>query len=95
MADVMVTGRMSKAKKDAGNHVLSSLGMSTSEAINQLYDYLIQTQSLPFAQKKPKKLTPSQIQEAQAFVLAVPQQNSFSHMSDAEIKKHKLQGILS
>lgn len=38
MADAMFTGRMSQAKKRAGNSVLNSLGMSASQAINQLYD---------------------------------------------------------
>lgn len=48
MADSMVTGRMTQAKKAAGNRVLASLGLNASQAINQLYDHLIDQRSLPF-----------------------------------------------
>ena len=37
MADAMVTGRMSQAKKQAGGRVLQSLGLSASQENNQLY----------------------------------------------------------
>lgn len=41
MSDAMVTGRMSLQKKNAGGRVLKKLGVSASQAINQLYDYFV------------------------------------------------------
>ena len=32
--------------------MLEGLGMSASQVINQLYDYLVQNKSLPFGEKK-------------------------------------------
>ena len=48
MSDAMVTARMSVAKKEAGVRALRSLGMTASEAINAMFDYLINNGSLPF-----------------------------------------------
>lgn len=90
MADSMVTGRMSQAKKRAGGTVLSSLGMSASQAINQLYDYLIAHNATPFESTPAKPASDAQLQEALAFVRDIPRKNGFSSMSDAEIKRSKL-----
>lgn len=90
MADAMVTGRMSQAKKRAGNSVLSSLGMSASQAINQLYDYLIAQNATPFERASAKPANNAQLHEALAFVQSVPRQSNFTHMSDTEIKRSKL-----
>lgn len=95
MADAMVTGRMTKAKKDAGNTVLSSMGMTASEAINELYDYLIVKKTLPFAQEKKKTPSPSQIRKAKEFILSIPVHNQFSKMTDEQIKHHKLNKLLA
>ena len=46
--DAMVTARMSAGKKEVGAAVLKELGVSASEAINQLYDYLISERRLPW-----------------------------------------------
>ena len=90
MADAMVTGRMSQAKKRAGNSVLKSLGMSASQAINQLYDYLIAQNATPFESTSPKPANDARLHEALVFVQSVPRQSHFTHMSDAEIKRSKL-----
>lgn len=90
MADAMVTGRMSAAKKEAGNRVLDGLGLNASQAINQLYDFLIQERTLPFAPSEEASLDPERIQEARAFVAAIPCRNAFSSLSDEEIKDLKM-----
>lgn len=90
MADAMVTGRMSAAKKEAGNRVLKSLGLSASQAINQLYDRLIEEQQLPFAQTSKKQLTEAQREEAHQFVSGIPHRNSLSNLDDDAIKRRKL-----
>ena len=46
--DAMVTARMSAGKKEVGASVLKELGVSASEAINQLYDHLIAERRLPW-----------------------------------------------
>ena len=45
----MVTGRMSQAKKELGNQVLRELGTNVSQAVNDLYDYVISRRALPFS----------------------------------------------
>lgn len=90
MADAMVTGRMSAAKKEAGNRVLKSLGLSASQAINQLYDRLIEDQQLPFAQTPKKQPTEAQRKEAHRFVSGIPHRNSLSNLDDDAIKRRKL-----
>ena len=52
VADAMVTARMSQEKKQEAGKVLEGLGMSASQVINKLYDYLVQNKSLPFGEKK-------------------------------------------
>lgn len=47
MADVMVTARMAAEKKTAGSQVLKDAGMTASQAVNQLYDYLVEFGHLP------------------------------------------------
>ena len=48
MADAMVTARMSQEKKEAGNRVLEQLGTNASQAVNRLYDYVLEKRQLPF-----------------------------------------------
>lgn len=47
MSDVLVSARMSKAKKDAAVGVLQSIGSSASELINSAFDYVIANKTLP------------------------------------------------
>lgn len=94
MADVMVTGRMAKAKKDAGNKVLESLGSNASQAINQLYDYLIEEHRLPFDSGSKTDFSADQIKDAIAFIDNIPLKNAFSSMSDKDIKAKKLKSLL-
>ena len=48
MADAMVTARMSSEKKEAGNRILEQMGTNASQAVNRLYDYVIEKRELPF-----------------------------------------------
>lgn len=90
MAEAMVTGRMSAAKKQAGNRVLRSLGLNASQAINQLYDFLIEEQALPFAVSANRPLDADRIREARSFVVSIPRRNRFSEMTDEQIKQSRL-----
>ncbi len=90
MTDAMVTGRMSQAKKQAGTRVLQSLGMSASQAINQLYDFLISRETTPFKDAAETPASGAQLNEALTFVRSIPRETQFTHMNDAEIKRSKL-----
>ena len=55
MDDVMVTGRMSAEKKEAGAKVLAREGLNASQAVNLLYDKLVEEQSADFlTHRKPE-----------------------------------------
>ena len=80
MADAMVTGRMPQAKKQAGGRVLQSLGLSASQVINQLYDYLITYDASPFDAMANEPAKSVQLEEALTFARSLPRKNQFSHM---------------
>ena len=95
MADVMVTARMTQHKKESANQVFESLGTNPSQAINGLYDYVIQNKKLPFGEKEKlglHKYTAEQISEAASFVdsLVLPGDNRFVDVADAETKQGHL-----
>ena len=55
MDDAMVTGRMSASKKAAGAKVLEKAGLNASQAVNMLYDKLVEEQNADFLMhKKPE-----------------------------------------
>ena len=88
MADAMVTGRMSKQKKRAGNAALAQVGVTPSAAINQMYDYVIEHRSLPFQTAEKRGLATldeAQLREAVAVVCSLPRKNRFSTMDDDAI----------
>ncbi len=89
MADAMVTGRMSAQKQLAGTRVLEGLGLTTSQAINQLFDYLINNGAMPCSEKKQRHLSKSDIIEAKLFVDSMWRPNSFSDMPYADMKRRK------
>lgn len=94
MPDAMVTARMSPYKKEQGNLVLERLGTNASQAVNRLYDYLIEKQALPFEEEKPRtRVTKEQLREAMAWVESLkmpPGDNRFANMSLKEVKYERL-----
>lgn len=91
MNDAMVTGRMPSDKKTQGARVLQNNNLTASEAINLLYDKLIQEGSADFLTKDS---TPKDVawQNAARFVdsLSSPQQSRFDTMTKNEIKAERL-----
>ena len=57
MADAMVTGRMSQQKKEAGGRVLKEAGLNASQAVNLLYDKLIEEGNAEFLTEQGSKVT--------------------------------------
>lgn len=93
MTDTMVTGRMSQQKKKEGTRALKELGLNTSQAINQLFDYLISTGEMPFQREEKRTITKKDLQRAHDFLSSMQRVNSFSHMTDADIKKCKARAM--
>lgn len=77
MADAMVTGRMPQAKKQAGGRVLQSLGLSASQVINQLYDYLITYERLPLTLWRTSPPNPCSSKKRSPLLVACPAKISF------------------
>ncbi len=94
MAEVMVTARMSAAKKESGNAILGSLGTNASRAINQLYDYILENRCLPFDSKAGgRSFSEEELARAVELVdgiTTLPAGNSFASMSDDEIRRSRL-----
>ncbi len=73
MADAMVTARMSQEKKEAGNRVLEQLGTNASQAVNRLYDYVLEKRQLPFPEERERReYTQQEIARAVAWVDSIP-----------------------
>ena len=94
MGDVMVTGRMSQQKKDAGNAVLQRAGLTASAAINRMYDLLEERGNADFlAPPKPQR-SQGEWRAAADFVrdlqlpFAIDQR--FESMTKAQIKMERL-----
>lgn len=47
MSDVLVSARITEAKKSAAKDILSSIGATTSDLINTAFDYLLENKELP------------------------------------------------
>lgn len=93
MAEAMVTGRMSDQKKAAGNRILAREKLKPSQAINLMYQRLIEEKSARFLKKDADASPdPMQLKEALDFVdgLSSPHASAFDSMSDAQIKTHRL-----
>lgn len=91
MADAMATGRMSPDKKAQGSRVLQREGLNASQAINLLYDRLIQEGDAGFllASPTPQK---SVWENAARFVDSLSRKRTtrFDDMSKAEIRTDRL-----
>lgn len=93
MAEAMVTGRMSDQKKLAGNRILARENLKPSQAINLMYQRLIEDKNARFLRKSESApLDPARMKEAKAFIdqLHMPASHMFDGMTKAEIKVHRL-----
>ncbi len=97
-AEAMVTARMAVDKKEEGNRVLAALGTNASKAVNQLYDYVIEEQALPFGRRAVERAahSPAEIAAAIALVdgLVAPVASEYRTMSLKEARLARL-GIVS
>ena len=64
---------MSSEKKEAGNRILEQMGTNASQAVNRLYDYVIEKRELPFFDREERRhYTQEEIAEAIAWSTAFP-----------------------
>lgn len=93
MADAMVTARMSPEKKEAGNRMLEQLGTNASQAVNRLYDYVLEKKQLPFPdQQERRQYSQEEIAQAIAWVDSIKMEDSgrFANMTLKEVKRERL-----
>lgn len=93
MPDAMVTARMSPEKKEAGNRILEQLGTNASQAINRLYDYLLEKKQLPFPdQQERREYSQEEIAKAIAWAndLKVDVPSRFANMTLKEVRRERL-----
>ena len=88
--DAMVTARMPQGKKEAATQVLKELGLTASQVINELFDQIIATRSVPVQNAGQQAKTPEQLySEAEAWADSFPHfelDESFQNMSIKEIR---------
>lgn len=90
--DAMVTGRMPVGKKESGNGVLRALGLTTSQAINDLYDYLIAHGEMPCGDKAQADRA-KRLEEALAYIDSFPSvkiDDRYAAMTSREIRMERL-----
>ena len=96
MADAMVTARMSAEKKEAGNRMLEQLGTNASQAVNRLYDYVLEKKQLPFPEQQGRrKYTQEEIARAIAWVDSIPKKRASGRFSDMTIKGAKRDRLIA
>lgn len=92
MSDVMVTGRMPEEKKSRATRILHREGFSASQAINLLFDRVIDQGSADFLRQKTEMPDDLRWRQAADFVDALSEKRAsrFDDMSKAEIRVERL-----
>ena len=92
MTDAMVTGRMPERKKQQGLRVLKRDGMNASQAVNLLFDRLIEEGSADFLLQDGGASADERWASAARFVdnLSRKRSTRFDDMTKAEIKLDRL-----
>ena len=92
MEYAMVTGRMSSGKKERGNRVLRREGLGASQAINLLYDRIIEEGSAEFITGGGRRFDPERWRTAAGFVDALSQEHAtrFDEMAPGQVRCARL-----
>lgn len=92
MADVMVTGRMPERKKQQGLRVLKRRGLNASQAVNLLFDRLIEEGNADFLLQDDDASANERWTSAAHFVDGLSRKRStrFDDMTKTEIKLDRL-----
>ncbi len=91
MDDAMVTGRMPREKKDEAIAILHKQGLNASQAINMMFDRLIEEKDASFLMSSQSNPTPANWAKAASFVddLVEPRASRFDNMSKSQIKAER------
>lgn len=90
MSSVMVTGRMDSRKKQRGLAILEREGSNASQAINRMFDRIIESNSAEFLFEE--KDASESLRAAASFVdsLSEKRVSRFDSMSKEEIRRERL-----
>ena len=91
MDDAMVTGRMPADKKTEGNAILGQAGLNASQAVNLLYDRLIEEHDAGFLTERTPSANEWKVAARFVDALAAPEhiETPFDGMTRGEIKLHR------
>lgn len=92
MSDAMVTGRMPEQKKRQGMRALQRSGLNVSQAVNLMFDRLIEEGNADFLLQDGLKPAAERWASAASFVdsLSCKRATRFDDMTKAEIKLDRL-----
>lgn len=92
MENAMVTGRMTEEKKARGARILRREGLNASQAINILYDRIIEHGDARFLSEGAGAPCPQDWERAARFVDSLSEKRSsrFDGMTKAEVKAERL-----
>lgn len=92
MADAMVTGRMPEQKKQRGMHALQRSGLNASQAVNLLFDRLIEEGNADFLLQDSPMPAAERWVSAARFVdgLSHKRTTRFDAMTKEEVKLDRL-----
>lgn len=92
MADAMVTGRMPEQKKQRGMRALQRSGLNISQAVNLMFDRLIEEGNADFLLQGDLKPVSERWASSASFVdgLSRKRATRFDTMTKAEIKLERL-----
>lgn len=93
MSYAMVTGRMNPVKKEKGSKILKRAGLNASQAVNLMYDRLIEEGDAGFLlSSEDAEKTSRKWEDATRFVDSLPRKRDsrFHVMTKSEIKMERL-----
>lgn len=92
MSEAMVTARMDESKKRAGARILARGGLNASQAVNKLYDRIIECGNADFLASSASVRDADAWARASRFVdaLSEPRTSRFDGMTKAEIRLDRL-----
>ncbi len=86
--DAMVTARMPKGKKEAAAQVFKELGLTASQVINELFDQIIATRSVPSFEVAQQSKTAEQLYaEAEEWADSFPHFDVDDNLLNLNIKE--------
>lgn len=92
MDEAMVTGRMDAQKKAQGGRILQRSGLNASQAINLMYDRMVEDGNANFLTECTIASSNTAWESAAEFVdsLSTPHSSRFDSMSKAQIRCERL-----